>query len=182
MIMTKEKGITLIALIITIIVMLILVGVTVNVALNGGLFSTAKTAVNKTQIELDRDILLSAVVGAIGSNGEVDFSVLDKNLPEGFTGSNGTYISKSGNKFKVDKNGTITYIENGNEQGTEDEDLAVLKRYFLGENGEGKDVMSLVDFDENGKMFFIDDQDTLENERELFVDFSNRSSRNLADI
>ena len=43
--MTKyNKGITLIALIITIIVMLILVGVTVNVALNGGLFDTAKQA------------------------------------------------------------------------------------------------------------------------------------------
>ena len=34
----KQNGITLIALIITVIVMLILVGVTVNVALNGGLF------------------------------------------------------------------------------------------------------------------------------------------------
>ena len=40
----KQKGITLIALIITIIVMLILVGVSVTVALNGGLFSTAKKA------------------------------------------------------------------------------------------------------------------------------------------
>ena len=43
--MKKQNGITLIALIITIIVMLILVGVTVNVALNGGLFDAAKQAV-----------------------------------------------------------------------------------------------------------------------------------------
>ena len=42
--MKKQNGITLIALIITIIVMLILVGVTVNVALNGGLFDAAKQA------------------------------------------------------------------------------------------------------------------------------------------
>ncbi|MBQ2916843.1 MAG: leucine-rich repeat domain-containing protein [Clostridia bacterium] len=42
--MRNKKGITLIALIITIIVMLILVGVTVNVALNGGLFDIAKQA------------------------------------------------------------------------------------------------------------------------------------------
>ncbi len=52
--MKKQNGITLIALIITIIVMLILVGVTVNVALNGGLFDTAKQAVsqmNMAQIE-----------------------------------------------------------------------------------------------------------------------------------
>ncbi len=49
----KNKGITLIALIITIIVMLILVGVTVNVALNGGLFDVAKQAasgMNMSQI------------------------------------------------------------------------------------------------------------------------------------
>ncbi len=42
----NNKGITLIALIITIIVMLILVGVSVNVALNGGLFDAAKQAVS----------------------------------------------------------------------------------------------------------------------------------------
>ena len=47
----KQNGITLIALIITIIVMLILVGVSVTVALNGGLFKTAKDAQAKTEIE-----------------------------------------------------------------------------------------------------------------------------------
>ena len=40
--MNKKKGITLIALIITIIVMLILVAVTINMAVNGGLFGYAK--------------------------------------------------------------------------------------------------------------------------------------------
>ncbi len=40
----NDKGITLIALIITIIVMLLLVGVTLNVALQGGLFGNAKEA------------------------------------------------------------------------------------------------------------------------------------------
>ena len=42
----NKKGITLIALIITIIVMLILVGVTINVALNGGLFETAPNKID----------------------------------------------------------------------------------------------------------------------------------------
>lgn len=40
--MKNNKGITLIALVITIIVMLILVGVTVSAAINGKLFDTAK--------------------------------------------------------------------------------------------------------------------------------------------
>lgn len=43
------KGITLIALVITIIVMLILVAVTISMALNGGLFGYAKDAKTKTE-------------------------------------------------------------------------------------------------------------------------------------
>ena len=112
--MSKEKlktkrGITLIALVITIVVMLILVGVTVNIALNGGLFSTTKQAATGTQYHSDREILLSAVIGARNGNAKVDFEKLNKNLPEGFKKSeDGGYTSKSGNTFYVDKKGNIT--------------------------------------------------------------------------
>lgn len=47
--MRSQKGITLIALVITIIVMLILVGVTITMAVNGGLFNYAKEASEKTR-------------------------------------------------------------------------------------------------------------------------------------
>lgn len=47
--MKGQKGITLVALIITIIVMLILVGVSISVALNGGLFTKATDAVEETK-------------------------------------------------------------------------------------------------------------------------------------
>ena len=43
-----QKGITLIALVITIIVMLILVGVTITMAVNGGLFEYARSAATQT--------------------------------------------------------------------------------------------------------------------------------------
>lgn len=46
--MKSQKGITLIALVITIIVMLILVAVTITMAINGGLFNYAKDASTKT--------------------------------------------------------------------------------------------------------------------------------------
>lgn len=46
--MRSEKGITLIALVITIIVMLILVAVTITMAVNGGLFNYAGEASTKT--------------------------------------------------------------------------------------------------------------------------------------
>lgn len=55
--LTKNNGITLIALIITIIVMMILVGVTVTVALNGGLFDTTKRAAIKQEIATMQEII-----------------------------------------------------------------------------------------------------------------------------
>ncbi len=59
----KNRGITLIALVITIIVMLILVGVTINVAMQGGLFGKAQEAKTKTeeaQIQ-EKDILTGRI-------------------------------------------------------------------------------------------------------------------------
>ena len=53
--LNKSTGITLIALIITVIVMIILVGVTVNVALNGGLFDTAKQAASGMEMAQIRE-------------------------------------------------------------------------------------------------------------------------------
>ena len=59
-----NKGITLIALIITIIVMLILVGVTISMAVNGGLFEKAGEAVGDTQNAINAEQQLA--------NGEIN--------------------------------------------------------------------------------------------------------------
>ena len=74
----QNKGITLIALIITIIVMLILVGVTVSVALNGGLFTTTKHAADRTQEEKEKEIIGSAYIEYIAKT----YSEMEK--PEDF--------------------------------------------------------------------------------------------------
>ena len=105
----KSTGITLIDLIITIIVMLILVGVTITVALNGGLFTTAQDVATNTMIESEKEQLLSAVVASIGEDAKVNFAKLDSNLPTGeWSGTNGTYTSPKGNEYTVSANGTIT--------------------------------------------------------------------------
>ncbi len=115
----NSKGITLIALIITIIVMIILVGVTVNVALNGGLFETTEKAAKGTQIEADREILQVGVAGALVSEEGITKESLQNNLPEGWN-VNGegpfTVISPNGNKFTVNLDGTIE-INNGGDTG-----------------------------------------------------------------
>ena len=54
--MKNDKGITLVALVITIIVMLILVGVTVNIAIgDGGLIKTTREATADYQIEIEKE-------------------------------------------------------------------------------------------------------------------------------
>ena len=68
--MKKEKGITLITLILTIIVMLILVAVTLNLLTSSGLIERAKQAISLTQEENDKEILLSAVLGAMNNEGK----------------------------------------------------------------------------------------------------------------
>ena len=75
-----QNGITLIALIITIIVMLILVGVSVTVALNGGLFSTAQKATGDTKAERDNELALSD--GKVTINGE-EYNSIDEYVKGG---------------------------------------------------------------------------------------------------
>lgn len=113
--MKKQKGITLIALIITIIVMLILVGVTVTTAINGGLFEKARIAAKGTQKEVDREKLNMAVAFAYDeTTGKIDRTKLQQELGEEWTvteSESGTYLcenTKTGNKFKVKANGKIT--------------------------------------------------------------------------
>ena len=107
---SHNTGITLIALIITIIVMIILVGVTVNVALNGGLFDTAKEAAEGTEDQADYEILQAGVVAAIASESGITNQSLIDNLPGDWkVDGDGpfTVTSPNGNVFIVESNGTI---------------------------------------------------------------------------
>lgn len=58
--MRDQKGITLVALVITIIVMLILVGVSITIALNGGLFDITKQAAKDTKNAAEAETNLSS--------------------------------------------------------------------------------------------------------------------------
>ena len=80
--MKGQKGITLVALIITIIVMLILVAVTISIALNGGLFDKARTASKETRIAQAREAVALAKADVISdyydpTNGLVGGQVKD---------------------------------------------------------------------------------------------------------
>ena len=112
--MKTKNGITLIALIITIIVMLILVGVTVTVAINGGLFSSAKEAAKGTEIGREKEELTSAITTAYDEEtGKVDRTKLEDALGTGWSVAGeegGPYTVKSPkqNTYTVAVDGTIT--------------------------------------------------------------------------
>ena len=139
----KNKGITLIALIITIIVMLILTGVTLSITLgDNGLVNKAKEAATQTQIAMDRELLLSAVVGALGNDGKVNFSSIV--LPEGFTGSNGEYRSRNGNLFTVTSDGQILLegTQPGGSEVSPEDGTKLIELYRAGMNCQDVNCMN----------------------------------------
>ena len=72
--MKNQKGITLVALVITIIVMLILVAVSITIALNGNLFDTAKDVAKNTQNAANKE--------GNFSNGKVTIDGTEYNITE----------------------------------------------------------------------------------------------------
>lgn len=76
--MRGQKGITLVALVITIIVMLILVGVSVTVAVNGGLFTKAKEGATNTGVAANAERNLSnGKVTVLNGETEEEHNVTD---------------------------------------------------------------------------------------------------------
>ena len=106
---TSQKGITLIALIITIIVMLILVGVAINVALNGGLFKKGEKASYQTQASTVKEQLeIAKAVAIANSKGKIldDYSGI---TVENLKGLDKKTIEEYKDKIVVAKDGDVCY-------------------------------------------------------------------------
>ncbi len=126
---TNEKGITLIALVITIIVMLILVAVTVTIAMDGGLFTKSKDAGDKTTIEAEKETLTNVALGEYdGVKGGIDLDNVKESLKTGNTKNKWTNVKKdidnniitlqgtqSGEWYVIYGSGTVEKIENTTE-------------------------------------------------------------------
>ncbi len=90
----KEKGITLIALVVTIIILLILAGVTLNMALSGdGLFSRARNAADKyKKAQEDEPILIDEMTEIRRISTAKELQTLAKEVNEGNTFNGWTII------------------------------------------------------------------------------------------
>lgn len=96
----------------TIIVMLILVGVTVTVAINGGLFEKSKEAAKGTEIGREKEKLTSAIATAYNvETGVIKEDDLNKALNGWTVVGNGdgsyTVTSPKENNYKITSNGTV---------------------------------------------------------------------------
>lgn len=103
-ILKNNSGITLIALVITIIVMLILVGVTINMAVNGGLFGYAGNAAHDTELAKQEEQKIAE--GRLEVDGKY-YKTLDDYL-EGKTSEKFSQIYTETREYKEIINGVET--------------------------------------------------------------------------
>ena len=108
--MKKDKGITLVALVVTIVVLLILAGVSINLVLgNNGIIAKAKDAETKSAEASENDLkgmnsLVSEMEGALAGNGGAGGSGTDTKVPAEATAETAPYFPD--NTF-TKKEGTI---------------------------------------------------------------------------
>ena len=166
--MKNQKGITLVALIITIIVMLILVAVTINLALNGGLFTRAKNATVQTQKEVEREQLINCMTGGYNDSGIFVVESVENKLPEGAKWcreSDETYsntpdnitlsedgnwvITENNNKFFIDKYGRVLDKKTSTQAEKDKEELiSIIARNLESENVSAETIIN--ELEDNG--------------------------------
>lgn len=101
-----------------------------------------ETAANSTTVEAEKEALSMAAIAAWDVENGVDWGAMQ--LPDGFSGLDGTYKSKnSGKTYKVDK--TTAKVTEGETQEIDD-DLAYVKAEL-----EGKYLMDVLDIEETIK-------------------------------
>lgn len=114
--MRKDKGITLIALIITIIILLILAGISISALTNTGLFAKAQQAketTNKAQIKEEVELAITELTMAYYQGEDVqENETLDEYIArklDGYTTTSGATLTyEDGKIIYTDKNGNVT--------------------------------------------------------------------------
>ncbi len=115
-----QKGITLIALVITIIVLLILAGISIaSLTGENGILNKANTAKQKTEKETAKEKVQLAVMGSYGTDGKLNYEELKENLDkeEGIVNVPSKIeelpidVYVDGYKVTIEKNGNVIIEE-----------------------------------------------------------------------
>ena len=113
---TKQKGITLIALVITIIVLLILAGVSIAMLTgDNGILTQAQNAKEKTDIETEKEKVKIEVLGALDNTGKLQLNTLKNNIEENLQGEIigeefPITVKLNNFNFKIDSSGQVEVI------------------------------------------------------------------------
>ena len=114
--MKKQKGITLVALVITIIVLLILAMVSIKIVMDGGLITKASDATTQHTIAAEKEAITTGYAAYqvdLASKVTADLKVDGaKVTPKGEDWS--VTFTKTNNEYELKKDGTITLTKQGN--------------------------------------------------------------------
>ena len=131
----QTKGITLIALVITIIILLILAGVTITMLTgdNGILKQATNARETNTKAELEEQVKLAVMASKVNNTASIDLKTLDEEINK----ISGTTITKSTDdklpwtvkkgsyEVTITADGTITTNTTGKDDGKKDEDTKI---------------------------------------------------------
>ena len=202
----KEKGITLIALIVTIVILLILAGITINLVFSdNGIIKKAQEAANKTQEAVENEQaelnqLYNDLENAISSAPEEpQKSEVEKAKEEGIVFQEKTPIKDEKNNTIIIPAGFKIATDSGNtvQQGIVIEDVSASadvnvqgSQYvwipvgtFIKDEGSlsEKIILGRYTFDKKGKAQLqqaaYTDEDSENYKKEVIIDFGNRSYR-----
>ena len=135
MLKNKNKGITLIALVITIIILLILAGVTINMLTgdNGILKQATKARETNSKAEFEEQVKLAVIASRVNDTANIDLKTLDEEINK----ISGTTITKSTDdnlpwtvkkgsyEVTITADGIITSNTTGKDDGKKDEDTKI---------------------------------------------------------
>ena len=150
-ILSKKKGITLIALVITILILLILAGITIT-AITGenGLLSSSLKAKEETEIENEKEIISRATAQVIAEDprGNIEEGSLQKELNKETEGGK-TEVTDVGNEFEVQFTESKRYYivdKDGNvKEVVYEENTAEVPKYWEKTTIEDKEWYSYID-------------------------------------
>ena len=146
-----QNGITLVALVITIIVLLILAGISIKIAVSGGLIErtqgAVKTNTEKTQKEAI-ELGYSAYLIDKAKNGSTTREVEGATVEETSDGFEIIFPGEKNIKYILTEDGKIT----GPETVEKTEDDIAMEKYVLGEELKGQAIAKIIDT-ENGNFY-----------------------------
>ena len=143
-----QKGITLVALVITIIVLLILAMVSIKIAIDGGLITKASKATDTHTIGAEEEAIqlgYSEYKIDLANNKPASLTVKDATTEQTADGWKVTFSGTTGNVYTINSKGEIA----GPTKEEKTEDDIAMEKYALGDDLKGQSMKNVLSDSEN---------------------------------